>query len=270
MESDVFLDESFGFNLDGELELSSKSTRDDDGLNSNPHRILKALFRYRQDIKDEIERTNAKMSAIDTRITEILASISSDEFNVKNSSNLNSRTDKITPRTLLSVHHAPKLDDLNESKYTFGLNTNLNLSQMTRSISSNMAKKNMLGSIFNQPHIEYETVFDTKKDPPPPKSNDKAAKPPGARLKKSMSHLGPKKSDLAASNASTVDAEVVGVTALLSKKSPFSFGGLDSSSNYNVNLIVTDAPEKRKHLTSSASENLIKSIKLSSHQHVIN
>ena len=95
----TYLGESFGFNPDYEhmdsiecapSSLNSKSTcRNDDGLNGNPRQLLNTLIESRQELKTDIEQSNAKLTKIDKKITEILNLMATGEMNLKSTSTLN-------------------------------------------------------------------------------------------------------------------------------------------------------------------------------------
>ena len=276
-DNNVFLEESVGFFLD-ERDLSLKSSRNDDGLNSNPKKLLNNLFKFRLEIKNQIEKTNAKMSLIDKQITELLNSMSHDACDLRKLSSDSTNKYLRSTSNLLNIH-SPKPNDLNESKFLFNLNTNLNLSQMTRSIS-NVPKINMPGKKFDynfdkETHLalspfpkvpselftnlnskKVETVVKVNNETKQTNLDVKTKKP------KNVSSLNnPKKLDLSKSNSSSIAASVVGVTTLLSnpnKKNIFSTSSA-TTSNYNINLIASEM--EKKSIPTSASENVIKDTK---------
>ena len=287
-DNDVFLDESIGFFLD-ERELSLKSSRNDDGLNSNPKKLLNNLFKFRLEIKNQNEKTNAKMSLIDEQITELLNSMSQDKFDLRKSSSSSTNKYLRSTSNLLNIH-SPKPNDLNESKFSFNLSTNLNLSQMTRSIS-NVPKINLPDDKNYAYHFEKvsnlsispfpkvpselftnlnskkaETFLKVDNETKPSNLNVNKLKSSSTKSKNSSNLNKPKKLDLSTSNSSSIAASVVGVTTLLSnpnKKNIFSIGSPTSSnattSNYNINLITSET--EKKSLPTSASENIIKDTK---------
>jgi hypothetical protein len=284
-DNNVFLEESIGFFLD-ERDHSLKSSRNDDGLNSNPKKLLNSLFKFRLDIKNEIENTNAKMSWIDKQISELLNSLQQDTVDFRKSSSSSAKKYLRSTSNLLNIH-SPKPNDLNESKFSFNLSTNFNLSQMTRSVS-NVPKINLPDSKSVQYNFEKETSLAISPFPKVPSDlftnlNSKKVetvikvknetKVTNLNVNTHKSNFGKpkntsksKKLDFTTSNSSSIDASVVGVTTLLSnpnKKNMFSLGSPTNNnlttSNYNINIITSETG--KKSLPTSASENLIKDTK---------
>jgi hypothetical protein len=310
------LDESLGFLLDTDhldYERSTKSSRNDDGFSRNPKQLLSSLIDCRQDLKTEIESMNGKMSKIDKKITEILHLMSLGDIQSKSNTNLSVKTNKRSGN-LLDIHTQP-IGTLNDSSYSFGLNSNLNLSQFTRNIhnsptahietsskrlpisqekekqptqivipaSSTSSKMKQSSSNLNE-KLAADTKVSSKMGTaiqfnekqaslsgaikpgvvinPPVSNQSKISHKSSSHGSRLPAPLGLKKSDLAASNASTVASAVVGATSILSNTNmriPFSSSSSNqptTTSNYNVNLIPCET--ERKYLTSSASENLIK------------
>jgi len=282
-DNNVFLEESIGFFLD-ERDHSLKSSRNDDGLNSNPKKLLNSLFKFRQDIKNEIENTNAKMSWIDKQISDLLNSIQhSDAIGFRKSSSSSTKKYLRSTSNLLNIH-SPKPNDLNESKFSFNLSTNLNLSQMTRSVS-NVPKINLPDSKNVQYSFEKETSLAISPFPKVPSdlftnlnskkvetvikvNNETKVTNLNVNTRKLKNTSKSKKLDFTTSNSSSIDASVVGVTTLLgnpNKKNMFSLASPTTNnnvttSNYNIN-IITSSETGKKSLPTSASENLIKDTK---------
>ena len=122
------LEESGGFFHDidrFENERLIKSTRNDDGLNKSPQKLIKSLIEYRQTLNVEIEEINTKISKVDKKICEILQLISSSEINNKGlylSPGLKQKA------YLLDIHS--HRDPIMDSSFSFGLNSNLQLSNL--------------------------------------------------------------------------------------------------------------------------------------------
>ena len=124
------LDESLGFLLDADYERSTKSSRNtDDGFSKHPRQLLSSLIDCRHDLKAEIEAMNGKMSRVDKKISEILQLVASGDMQSKSNANLS-----VKARGQRSSHLLEPIGTLNDSSYSFGLNSNLNLSQFTRNI----------------------------------------------------------------------------------------------------------------------------------------
>ena len=143
------LDESGGFFLDidfFDMERSNKSSRNDDGLNRNPQQLLNSLIEYRQELKVEIENMNAKISKVDKKICDILQLISSSE--IKNNG-LYLSPDSKPKENLLDIY-CPR-DNLMDSSFLFGLNSNLQLSNLNQDIKIDCSSK--YTNIISQPTI---------------------------------------------------------------------------------------------------------------------
>ncbi len=102
-------------------------------LNKNPKRLLNNLIEMRQELKTHIESTNLKMSQIDKRITEVLQFMITTTTSNTNVNSNDSGSNK--NQYYLGSHENPRQPPKNltfiDSSTSFGLNSNLHLSQIT-------------------------------------------------------------------------------------------------------------------------------------------
>jgi CRP-like cAMP-binding protein len=276
---DMYLGESFGFNPEYdhlEADKSLKSSRNDDGLNGNPKQLLNSLIDMRLDLKNQIENSNAKLTKIDKKITEILGLMSSEEMHFKKSSSNLSKSKKSS--NFLDINSPKSNKNLNDSVFSFDIKSNSNMSQLTKSVydipkldassykiidshlsnNNNNLSSNKLKDSKQSINKVYETNTNEKisKSNSSSKINKFNAKSIKSKANKHGDHL---------FNTSSVTASVVGASTLLinsNKNLPFSktsnaLTTNGTSSNYNINLISFDNTEQ-KYLKSSASENMMK------------
>lgn len=251
------LEESGGFfldldNLDSEL-LSAKSGPPDDGLNRNPFHLLKILFSRRNELKNQVEIINGRITKIDSKIADILhhftsptsPSYATDINQMKSNSNL------------LKVNNTQSKTSYLDTSFSFTLNNNFNLLENSFSGQNVNNASSKSSEIFNSKSSEKNQVSDLVNDNV---DNNKIkltikTNPPNKHLK---TQVKTKKSDLAGSNASVINQAVESATAIFNSKNPFStsFMNASSHSNYNVNLIPIEIDKKQ--LTSSSSDYSLK------------
>ena len=140
--STLGLDESGGFQLDIdnlEFESTVKTSRNDDGFNRNPQKLLSTLIECRQDLKTEIEKFNSKITKIDKKIIEILqilATTSQLESSMKCEI-------KKTNQFLEINNNTGRNTRLNDSIYSFGMNSNLSTNNIVQTSSQNSNLKSL-------------------------------------------------------------------------------------------------------------------------------
>lgn len=168
--SDNQLDESQGFFMDLDnldLERSTKSSRFDDGLNRNPNQLLRSLIDYRVDLKAEIESLNLKMSKIDKKISELLQlyvmgqSTTTIEINRGNLGQAQKSNSNIN---FLEIQQQPRNTFL-DSSYSFGMNSNLQSTQMGGGVSPSIDFPNTLKTLQPLPKSTSSLKIHTKLEP---------------------------------------------------------------------------------------------------------
>jgi CRP-like cAMP-binding protein len=277
---DTYLGESFGFNPEYdhlEAERSLKSSRNDDGLNGNPKQLLNSLIDMRLELKNKIENSNAKLTKIDKKITEILGLMSSDEMHFKKSSSTLSNRKKSSNFLDININSPKSNKNFNDSVFSFDVKSNSNVSQLTKSVydipkldgadSHNVNNTNTTSSSNKLkdskqsfPKISESTTTNEKINKSSSSSKHSKFNLKSLKVKTSSKH-----GDHSLFNMSSVTGSVIGASTLLinsNRNLPFSktsnaLNTNGTSSNYNINLISFDNTEQN-YLKSSASENMMK------------
>ncbi len=282
LDNIVNLDESVGFQLDIdnlELEPMAKTSRSDDGFNKNPQRLLNTLMECRQDLKTEIEKFNSKITKIDKKIIEILQLLTLplpfDMSSTRHNSNSN-EANKTKNSNLLDINNNTTMmvrNRLNDSVFTFGNNSNNNISlNNTQTFSNNSQLKSLntpspsIGMINSKSNTKLKptssfTVFENNKPtikedennatsfqlddpnktvlhttllhPTITINEDKMAKPNKKEARNLKLNLN--KNYLAGSNASSLASAVAGASSILS------VGSSNKSFQLKASLTTPDA-----------------------------
>lgn len=294
------LDESGGFNLDIdnlEFETTIKSSRNDDGFNRNPQKLLSTLIECRQDLKTEIEKFNSKITKVDKKIIEILQLLA-----LTNETNRNEIIIRQKGNQFLDINNNMGRNRLNDSIYSFGLNSNNSMSIMqTSSQNSNLKALNANSpsvSVINsksdlklrptsslmldEDKLNLDNNMKPTQETHPKQLTYNMTNNLGSNLtlvqptitineiKVHKSRTGAsksKKTDLAGSNASSIASAVAGASSILSISSNknFQYPSTKNTSQTssalttsNYNVNIIPNETEHKYLTSSASDNLIK------------
>ena len=153
------LDESFGFKTTTDYDHSVKSAAaaaallDDEDVTKNPKKLLNSLIEMRQDLKSQIENTNIKMSKIDKKITEVL------QFMVSSGGLSNNTNRNDNQQYFVGSHEysrqPPKNLTFVDSSTSFGLNSNLHLSQIQSQLGSGLPPPPNQQTTYPHPHHQH-------------------------------------------------------------------------------------------------------------------
>ncbi len=154
------LDESQGFKIidyDHSVKSASVVLLDEEDVAKNPKKLLNSLIEMRQDLKSQIENTNIKMSKIDKKITEVL------QFMVS-SGGLSNNNKNDNQHYFIGSHEysrqPPKNLTFLDSSTSFGLNSNLHLSQIQSQLGSGLPPPpNQQSHAHHHHHHHPNTVY---------------------------------------------------------------------------------------------------------------
>lgn len=281
------LDESGGFQLDIdnlEFESTIKTSRNDDGFNRNPQKLLSTLIECRQDLKTEIEKFNSKITKIDKKIIEILQILAT-----TNQLEASMRSEIKKTNQFLDINNNTGRNSrmtTNDSIYSFGMHGNVSNMVQTSSQNSNLKSLNVtspsvsvIGSKSNlklrptsSMMLDNTNNDDKQNTLPESKTTSQLASHQATltqptitvnEVKASKSSKQPKEShkrdNIAGSNSSSIASAVAGASSILSlssgKQFPSSVTAITSiaasSSTAGVSAVAASSSSAAAPITTS-------------------